>query len=183
MFNDDTTVDGFGMEVLRQMLKDVGKHGEISLLYDNDSNILVSDYYMLYLSRCYTYKNAKHYFDFEKVIKAKMEETKLGTNGVLFRNYEFVESKENELIQISDVFVGLLAKTFKYIDSVTVEDLINIDREKYKLAISNISKLYELIEKAERKHAMLIQNVNDIALTKLRMMKLEILIGGEPHEL
>lgn len=183
MFNDDTTVDGFGMEVLRQMLKDVGKHGEISLLYDNDSNILVSDYYMLYLSRCYTYKNAKHYFDFEKVIKAKMEETKLVTNGVLFRNYEFVESKENELIQISDVFVGLLAKTFKYIDSVTVEDLINIDREKYKLAISNISKLYELIEKAERKHAMLIQNVNDIALTKLRMMKLEILIGGEPHEL
>ena len=39
MFNDDTAIDGFGMEVLRQMLKDVGKHGEISLLYDNDSNI------------------------------------------------------------------------------------------------------------------------------------------------
>ena len=177
-YNDDTTEAGFGMEVLRQMLKDVGRHGDISLLYDNDSNILVSEYYAFYLSRCYTYKNAKHYFDFEKVIKAKMDETELMNNSVPFKNYEFVESKEIELIQISDVFVGVLSRVFRYLDNITVDDIEEIDRVKHAQAIENLQKLHELIIRADRKHPMLIQNANDMRLTQMRMVKLELLIGG-----
>lgn len=177
-FNDDTTEAGFGMEVLRQMLKDVGRHGEVSLLYDNDSNILVSEYYAFYLSRCYTYKNAKHYFDFEKVIKAEMDDIELISNDIPFKNYEFVESKDNELTQVSDVFVGLLAKVFKYLDSVTDKEIKEIDRVKYAQAIMNLQKLHELIIRADRKHPMLIQNANDARLTMMRMAKLESLIGG-----
>lgn len=177
-FNDDTTEVGFGMEVLRQMLKDIGRHGEISLLYDKDSDILVSEYYTIYLGRCYTYKNAKHYFDFEKVIKAELDETELVNNGIPFKNYEFVESKENELTQVSDVFVGILSRVFRYLDSIILEDIKKIDRVKYSQAIKNLERLYELIIRADRKHPMLIQNVNDIRLTKMRMMKLESLIGG-----
>ena len=177
-FNDDTTEEGFGMEVLRQMLKDVGRHGEVSLLYDNDSDVLVSEYYTFYLSRCYTYKNAKHYFDFEKVVKAKMEETELMNNDVPFKNYEFVESKENELIQVSDVFVGVLSRVFRYLDSITAEDINEIDRVKYAQAIKNLQKLHDLIIRADRKHPMLIQNANDMRLTQMRMVKLELLIGG-----
>ena len=163
---------------MRQMLKDVGRHGDISLLYDNDSNILVSEYYAFYLSRCYTYKNAKHYFDFEKVIKAKMDETELMNNSVPFKNYEFVESKEIELIQISDVFVGVLSRVFRYLDNITVDDIEEIDRVKHAQAIENLQKLHELIIRADRKHPMLIQNANDMRLTQMRMVKLELLIGG-----
>lgn len=182
LYNDDTTEIGFGMEVLRQVLKDVGKHGEISLLYENDSNILVSEYYTFYLSRCYTYKNSKHYFDFEKVIKAKMEETVLINNDVSFKNYEFVESKENELIQVSDVFVGLLSRVFRYLDSITIEDAEKIDRLKNAQAIENLQKLQELIISSDKKHPMLIQNANDVRLTKMRMMKFEMLVGGTKYE-
>ena len=177
VFNDNTTESSFGMEALRRMLEDVGRHGEISLLYDNDSDILVSEYYMLYLSRCYTYKNAKHYFDFEKVIKTKMDETELINDGVPFKNYEFVESKENELTQVSDVFIGILSRVFRYLDSITVEDISKIDWLKYTQVKKNLQKLHELIIRADRRHPMLIQNTNDIRLTQMRIAKLELLIG------
>ena len=177
VFNDNTTESSFGMEALRRMLEDVGRHGEISLLYDNDSDILVSEYYMLYLSRCYTYKNAKHYFDFEKVIKTKMDETELINDGVPFKNYEFVESKENELTQVSDVFIGILSRVFRYLDSITVEDISKIDWLKYTQVKKNLQKLHELIIRADRMHPMLIQNTNDIRLTQMRIAKLELLIG------
>ena len=117
-WNAETEKAWFGMEVLRQMLKGVGRLGKISLLHDNDSNILVSEYYMLYLSRCCMYKSAKHYFDNEKVIKDKLDKIELVNDGVPFKNYEFVESTENEMIQVSDVFVGLLARVFWYLDRI-----------------------------------------------------------------
>ena len=40
----------------------------------------------------------------------------------------------------------------------------------------NLKKLSELINRADRKHPMLIQNVNDVQLTQRRMVKLELLI-------
>ena len=107
-----------------------------------------------------------------------MDETELVNNGVPFKNYEFVESKENELTQVSDVFVGILSRVFRYLDSITLEDIKEIDQVKYAQAIKNLQKLHELIIRADRKHPMLIQNANDIRLTKMRMIKLESLIGG-----
>ena len=178
-YNDDTTQAGFGMETLRQMLKDVGKHGEISLLYDNEPNILVNEYYTLYMGRCYTYKNAFHYFDREKVIESKLNEVKLLEEGMQLKNYDFIESTDNPLIQVSDVFVGLLSKVFRYLDGVTEDDIMAIDQTKNAQAILNLRKLNELIIRSDRKHPMLIQNVNDVQLTKHRMVKLELLIGGD----
>ena len=178
-YNDDTTHAGFGMGTLRQMIKDVGRHGEMSLLYDNEADVLVSEYYSIYMSRCYTYKNAYHYFDNEKVIEAKLDEVRLVNSGMPLKNYQFLESTENALIQVSDVFVGLLAKMFRYLDDVNEYDVIKIDRMKNAQAILNLKKLNELIIRSDRKHPMLIQNVNDVQLTKDRMVKLELLIGGE----
>lgn len=178
-YNDDTTQAGFGMETLRQMIKDVGKHGEMSLLHDNEADVLVSEYYSIYMSRCYTYKNAYHYFDNEKVIKAKLNQVRLVDAGKPFRNYQFLESTGNELIQVSDIFVGLLSKVFRYLDGVTEDDIIAIDRIKNAQAIMNLRKLNELIIRSDRKHPMLIQNVNDVRLTRQRMVNLELLIGEE----
>lgn len=177
LFNDDSTPDGFGMESIRQMLKDVGRHGDLSLLYENDSDILVSEYYTLYLSRCYTYKNSKHYFVFEKVIKAKMEETELVDGDTPFRNYEFIESKQNKLIQVADVFVGILSNVFRYLDSTTMDEIKKFDRVKHMQVINNLRILDELITRSDKKHPMLIQNVNDVQLTQMRMVKLGLLIG------
>lgn len=95
------------------------------------------------------------------------------------KNYDFIESTDNPLIQVSDVFVGLLSKVFRYLDGVTEDDIMAIDQTKNAQAILNLRKLNELIIRSDRKHPMLIQNVNDVQLTKHRMVKLELLIGGD----
>jgi len=176
-FNDDATETGFGMEVIRQMLKHVGKYGEMPLLHDNDPDILVNEYYSLYSGRCYTYKNAHHYFDREDVVKEKMDAVNFVDDGKPFKNYDFIDSLENRLIQVSDVFVGVLGRVFKYLDSVSEEDIRIIDREKNAIAIMNLQKLNELIIRSDKKHPMLIQNVNDTKTTMMRMKKLELLVS------
>ena len=76
------------------------------------------------------------------------------------------------------MFVGILSRVFRYLDNITEEDIAEVDRVKHAQAILNLQKLHELIVRADRKHPMLIQNVNDIRLTQMRMIKLELLIGG-----
>lgn len=63
------------------------------------------------------------------------------------------------------MFVGVLSRVFRYLDSITVEDIKEIDRVKYAQAIKNLQKLHELIIRSDRKHPMLIQNANDMRLT------------------
>lgn len=174
-YNDTNTTQGFLVECFRQMLKYAGKHGELVFLHDNESNLLVEEYYTLYLGRCYTYKYATHHFDFEKVILEKMQNTEFTDNGAKFINYDFLDSKDNPLIQVCDVFVGLLAKLFEYLDSHSFEDLARIDSDKNSVQLLNLAKVDALIGRSDAYHPMMIQNINDIRLTQERMQKLHLL--------
>lgn len=173
--NDGSTPQGFFVECFRQMLKQVGKAGELTFLYDNKTNVLVEEYYTLYQSRCYTYKYSIHHFDYEKVILSKLEQAKMIDDGKEFINYDFLDSKKNLFIQLSDVVVGLLSKLFEYLDDSTFEEIQRIDRAKFSSQICNFAKINALINRADKKHKMLIQNINDINLVRQRMLKLELL--------
>lgn len=174
--NDETDPQGFLVECFRQMLKQAGKHGLLVFLHDNDDDILVQEYHSLYLGRCYTFKYATHHFDYEKVILPKMREVVLLSNGKEFLNYDFIDSMEDVLVQVSDVFVGLLAKLFSYLDSMTIDDIEKMDVDKHNQALVNLAKLNTLINRADTYHPMMIQNVNDIGLVRERAHKLQTLV-------
>lgn len=174
-YNDESTEQGFWVECFRQMLKNAGRHGELVFLHDNESNILVEEYYTLYQSRCYTYKYSLHHFDFEKVILAKMQASPMTDNGQPFVNYDFLDSKQNKMIQVSDVFVGLMAKMFQFLDAISIEAIATLKTEENTVALVNFSKINELINRSDSYHPMMIQNVNDIDLTRQRMFKLQSL--------
>ena len=70
-YNDASSIEGFGIETFRQMLKYAGQNGDLTFLYDNEDDILVEEYYTLYLGRCYIYKKSKHIFDNEVVVQEK----------------------------------------------------------------------------------------------------------------
>lgn len=175
-YNDETTAQGFLVECFRQMLKYAGRHGELTFLQDNESNILVEEYYTLYMGRCYTYKYSIHHFDFEKVILAKLQDTPMTDNGNDFVNYDFLDSKQNLIIQVCDVFVGLLSKLFEYLDSASLEAIEQVNPEKNAEQLSNLKKIYILLSKAEERHQMLIQNANSVDLIQERMHKLQMLV-------
>ena len=157
------------------MLKYVGKQGELIFLHDNKTNVLVEEYYSLYQGRCCTFKYSFHHFDFERVILAKMEESPLTENEHPFINYDFLDSKQNEMIQVCDVLVGLLAKLFQFLDGISydiIETLKTGDNEK---ALINFAKINSLIERSDTFHKMMFQNINDMELIRDRALKLKSL--------
>ena len=174
-YNDEASEQGFLVECFRQMLKYAGRHGELVFLHDNESNILVEEYYTLYQGRCYTYKYSFHHFDFEKVILAKMQASPITDSGQPFINYDFIDSKQNKMIQVSDAFVGLMAKLFQFLDGMSFEAIDRLKVEENVAALTNLAKINALIDRTDKHHQMMIQNANDIYLTQQRMLKLQSL--------
>ena len=174
-YNDEASEQGFLVECFRQMLKYAGRHGELVFLHDNESNILVEEYYTLYQGRCYTYKYSFHHFDFEKVILAKMQASPMTDSGQPFINYDFIDSKQNKMIQVSDAFVGLVAKLFQFLDGMSFEAIDRLIVEENVAALTNLAKINALIDRTDKYHQMMIQNANDIYLTQQRMLKLQSL--------
>ena len=175
IYNDEASEQGFLVECFRQMLKYAGRHGELVFLHDNKSNILVEEYYTLYQGRCYTYKYSFHHFDFEKVILAKMQASPMTDSGQPFINYDFIDSKQNKMIQVSDAFVGLVAKLFQFLDGMSFEAIDRLKVEENVAALTNLAKINALIDRTDKYHQMMIQNANDIYLTQQRMLKLQSL--------
>lgn len=171
--NDEASQQGFLIESFRQMLKYAGKYGELVFLYDNESNVLVEEYYTLYQSRCCAYVNSFHHFDYEKVILSKMEKSSLLKDGQPFINYDFIDSKQNKMIQASDVFVGLMGKLFSFLDDASFEKIKSLKRIENKDALENLAKINSLMNRSVDFHKMMIQNVNDVQLTQERMLKME----------
>ena len=173
--NDQTTEQGFLVECFRQMLKYAGKHGDLVFLHDNKSNVLVEEYYSLYQGRCISYKNSSHHFDFEKVILEKMLESPMTDGDQPFTNYDFVDSKQNKMIQVCDVFVGLMAKLFRFLDETSWQELDALKNGDNRAALLNIAKIYAVIDRSDNYHEMMFQNINDIDLIQQRMHKLQSL--------
>lgn len=79
-------------------------------LQDNEKDVLVQEYFLLRIGRCYMFKNSFHYFDEEDEAELKMKEIKMLDGDKELLNYAFVDSKKDRLIQISDALIGLLGK-------------------------------------------------------------------------
>lgn len=174
--SDDHTPEGFLLEYFRQMLKTAGKENKLSLLHDNEAGVLVDQYYTMYFARCYLYKNAMHHFDGESIIEHLLSETVMISEGRQFKNYDFCTSHMSPLTQISDAVVGLISRVFEYLDQTAEADILLLDRIKYNDVIENMSLLWDLIERANAKHPMFIQNVNDIQTVQQRMLKMQLFV-------
>lgn len=173
-YNNQETMQGFYVETFRQMFKYASRHGELTFLHDNENHILVDGYWSLYQGRCETYKNAFHHFDYEKVILKKIEDFPLTENDASFINYDFIDSKQNKMIQVCDVFVGLMLKLFRFLDETPFDLIKTLKKESNSNTLENMKKIYDLIIRSENFHKMMIQNINDIDLIQQRFLKLKL---------
>ena len=101
-------------------------------IQNNIDFVMQEDYSIFYVDPILKFRKAVHHFDEEASIQDKVSETisKLEKN---VTNYEFINSRDNTMIQISDLVAGLLGKMFIFINSIpsnnmrkTVEKLNNI---------------------------------------------------------
>jgi hypothetical protein len=158
----------FFLECFRQMLKVNSKKEKMLFLQDNEKDVLVQEYFLLRIRRCYMFKNSFHHFDEEDEAEIKMKEIKMLDGDKELRNYAFVDSEKDRLIQISDALMGLLGKLFEFIDNIKENEFLDLLMDATDKQKKNLKIIAELIDKAEKKHITLIHNVNDINLTRRR---------------
>ena len=159
-YNDASEPEGFTLEMLRQMLKFAAKTEGLPFLQGNKPNVLIDEYYHIYLNRCCTFPESKHFFDQEPQVQKQFEEITLNRQGKEFCNYRFVDSKDNHLIQLSDMVAGYLRKLFEFLDDALLENIIVFPNELTIVQKENFRMTRDLIRKSEEMNELLIMNIN-----------------------
>ena len=100
------------------MLKRASKSLELVFIQDNIDYVMQEDYSIFYVDTIMKFSKSMHHFDEELSIQDKVART-VSEFDKDATNYEFINSKDNTMIQISDLVAGLLGRMFFFINSVS----------------------------------------------------------------
>ncbi|WP_428257561.1 DUF3800 domain-containing protein [Gallibacter sp. Marseille-QA0791] len=160
---DNSCVDiPFDLEILRQGVKAARKQKELSFLQGNMEKTVIENYFSFYTRPIGVFPHAKHIFDNEYKIEEIFAEYEFYNGESKLENYEFVNSINNPLVQVSDCIVGLLGKYYTYTNSIDIyqaHQLFTIlsDRQRKALRV-----LAQLIIKSERLSKLLLNSTESI---------------------
>ncbi|MBL1352295.1 MAG: hypothetical protein COA61_003005 [Zetaproteobacteria bacterium] len=142
---------------INEILDKAVANGDLPFIVDETSNVFITSFFPFYFHPVSIFINSEHYFDNEELIKKAFNESK-----VEYSNYEFLDSKDSQLIQLSDIIVGMLGKFYQYINTTT-EDRVNPD---FKILSQNQQNTYLLfintLNKALNKNPAFINNTMGI---------------------
>lgn len=144
----DDTPENFFKEVLRQMIKANKNKISTSFLIDNQTGVLVDKQYFNYLSRSATFYQSYHYFDEEDIVQKEI----LCNVEVSKRdmNFEFVNSKDNPYIQVSDVIISLITRYYIFLEKIRVNEIPFLFLRLEDNVISNLRELIEIIDVSDK---------------------------------
>jgi len=98
------------------MLNKAKQNEELVFINDNTDLVMQENYQEFYFDHPRKYLNSRHTFDEETQIVSDSEDKDFSFLGIKLENVEYVNSKSNVLVQVSDVIAGLLGKLMVYIN-------------------------------------------------------------------
>lgn len=159
----------FYTETLRQMVKAAARADELVLLDGNPEGVLVDGFSSHYLTACIMLPRATHCFNNEFRVSKVLSDAK---------NCTFVDSKNEPLIQLSDVWVGLLSRLFRFLDG-QAWSYRPIDPARAPIQLENLRTIKRLIDKADATHRSLLSQVAPLSVVIAREQVLQSLCAGE----
>lgn len=96
---------------------------ELVFLQNEETGCLIKDFSTFYLRPIYMFRESDIIFDEELNVQDKVRTCPLAINGKVLTNYKFENSKDNVMIQLSDVFVGLMARYLRFLN----ENMADVD--------------------------------------------------------
>ncbi len=131
---------------------------ELVFIMNQKDHMLIDGLSNFYLKPIYTFPNSNHIFDNEQEIKETISKFHITNNGEPVKNYRFVDSKENDLIQLSDIFVGIVGKFMGYRNTHSIEEIFS-DIDKFSdLQRENLTDYLKLIIRSHVKNQGLLLN-------------------------
>jgi hypothetical protein len=120
---------------------------------------LIDEFGTFYIGRIAMFKHASHILDMEEVIRDRLLETPLTSNGKPITNFRFADSIAEPGIQVSDVVVGVLGKMYTYFTN-TVRDEVAADRETLTgPSLENANLLRDLISASHEANVAFLNHV------------------------
>lgn len=89
---------------------------ELSFIQNEDTGSLLRSFFHFYLRPIYMFKNSQLILDEELSIQEKMESYCLSLDGSNLENYQFINSKKNVMVQLSDVMIGIIARYLRFVN-------------------------------------------------------------------
>ena len=111
--NDGHYADIFFM--LRCVLICAKDSSELTFVQNEEEGQLIKSLAEFYIQEIYMFKNAIITFDEEKQVLEYINGISILVDGNCQSNYSFVDSKDSIMIQLSDVFVGLVGRYLDFI--------------------------------------------------------------------
>jgi len=125
IFNNEPKNTG-NMTIL-MLLNESKKTKNLFYIMNETSHSLIKNFTQFYSRTLYMFINSEHIFDKEDSIEPLIEELNITYDNFKIENYSFIDSRDNLLIQLSDIIVGLIGKFYNYINDNTLEKLrVNI---------------------------------------------------------
>lgn len=160
--------DALFIETLRQMMRASSRNGLLALLKDNPPGTLVEGFSGHYQQVCFLFPEATHCFD---------EETRVSMDIVGGDNYDFVDSESNRFIQLSDVWVRLLSRCFRFLDRWA--DNRNQDVFAYNpVALENLKTIRRLIGRSAELNPALVSSLEADCILRKRAEAFDALCGS-----
>lgn len=160
--------DRFFIETLRQMARASSRSESLALLKDNPPDTLVGGFSDHYQQVCLFFPKAFHCFD---------DETHVSMDIVDGDNYDFVDSESNLFVQLSDVWVGLLSRCFRFLGKWA--DDRNPDVFAHNpIALENLKTIRRLIDRAADLHPALVSSLEADCVLRKRFEAFDALCGS-----
>lgn len=132
-------------QMLHGVLDMASKLESLPYLEDEEPNILIESFSILYLHQITLFQNSSHIFDIEGVIQNRLDSMAIDDSGKKMQNYHFVNSVSEAGIQISDIVIGLIGKCATFINQTNPEDITSIKSKFSETQRENLNMLNKLI--------------------------------------
>ncbi len=135
------------------VLKRAANATELTFIQNNTDYIMQDSFAEFYVSTIKRFPNSMHYFDKELSIQEEVNKTICDFNdGEGKDNYEFIDSQENTLIQISDLVAGILGKMFRFFNTTERKEFRGIVSSMTNQQLNNCLGIQKLSIKSDERN-------------------------------
>ena len=132
---------------------------ELIFIQNEKQHMIIDSFFPFYIRSLEIFRNDKHIFDQEPFIEEAFERNKLYIIQQKINNYEFINSKQSELIQISDLLAGILGKYFSFLNGLADDKVYETINSLTPIQKKNLILIKQLIEKSEQKNPYFLHSI------------------------
>jgi len=131
---------------------------DVEFVEDEEKGILIHDFLQFFTTRICMLAYSHLTLDEEADVEAHLQQEPIYVNGTRLNNYQFVNSKTNTYIQISDVIVSLISRYFNFLDRKWEDVRKDLDGLKH-LDKNNLYLLNDILLYSEQESKLLFDMV------------------------